>query len=163
MRELTEQCISDLLRRAEEMLEYSYSPYTRFRVGAALLAANGEIYTGCNIENAALAGGSCAERTALCKAVSEGVRSFEAIAVVGGNNGVLSGICAPCGVCRQVLREFCDPETFRVILGEGNGLYQVVLLKDLLPMRWPVPGSSFEGSAPHEFRAGTSEYRMKRA
>jgi cytidine deaminase len=134
MRELTEQCILELLRKAEEMMKYSYSPYTGFRVGAALLAANGEVYTGCNIENAALAGGSCAERTALCKAVSEGVCSFEAIAVVGGKNGVPNGICAPCGVCRQILREFCDPETFRVILSEGNGSYKVVFLKDLLPL-----------------------------
>jgi cytidine deaminase len=132
--EKIEDRLPELIEKSIDMRNYSYAPYSKFRVGAGLLAANGNLYGGCNIENAALAGGSCAERTALCKAVSEGVRSFEAIAVVGGNNGVLSGICAPCGVCRQVLREFCDPETFRVILGEGNGLYQVVLLKDLLPM-----------------------------
>ncbi|MDO5702260.1 MAG: cytidine deaminase, partial [Lachnospiraceae bacterium] len=114
MIELSEERIRELISRAEEMLHMSYSPYTHFHVGAALLASNGSIYTGCNVENAALAGGSCAERTAIVKAVSEGVRSFTAIAITGGRGGVPGGICAPCGVCRQVMREFCDPDTFRV-------------------------------------------------
>ena len=102
-------------------------------MGAALLAADGTIYTGCNIENAAYTPTNCAERTAFFKAVSEGVRDFRAICIVGGMNGVLSGYTAPCGVCRQVMMEFCDPETFQIILAAADGKYKIHRLKELLP------------------------------
>lgn len=126
--------IRNLIETATEQLKMSYAPYSRFRVGAALLAKNGKIYTGCNIENAAYTPSNCAERTAFFKAVSEGVRDFSAICVVGGADGVLSGYTPPCGVCRQVMMEFCDPEEFEIILAVSPEDYQVFRLKDLLPM-----------------------------
>lgn len=114
------------------MLEYSYVPYSRFHVGAALLANNGTIYTGCNIENAAYGPSNCAERTAVFKAVSEGVKEFEAIAVVGGTDGRIKDFCPPCGVCRQVLAEFCTRD-FKVILAKSIDEYKVFTLEQLLP------------------------------
>lgn len=124
-----------LMRTAIQAREYSYSPYSKFRVGAALLCADGSVYTGCNMENAAFTPGICAERTAIYKAVSEGKREFQAIAIVGGALGreALS-VTAPCGVCRQVMREFCDPESFRIILGTGEEDLHIYLLKELLPL-----------------------------
>ncbi len=122
-----------LVEKAREAMEYSYSPYSGCTVGAALLAANGEIYTGCNIENAAFSPTNCAERTAVFKAVSEGVTEFRAIAVAGGKNGVVEGEFPPCGVCRQVLMEFCEPKKFKVLLVSRDG-YREVTLADLLPM-----------------------------
>ena len=100
--ELSEMLIQSLIETAVKQLRFSYTPYSHFKVGAPLLAADGTIYTGCNIENAAYTPTNCAERTAFFKAVSEGVRDFRAICIVGGMNGVLSGYTAPCGVCRQV-------------------------------------------------------------
>ena len=119
---------------AFEAREKSYAPYSRFQVGAALLTADGLVYQGCNIENAAYTPTNCAERTAFFKAVSEGKRDFSAIAIVGGMKGteVLS-YCAPCGVCRQVMMEFCDPDTFRVILGTKDGVQVSQTLKEMLP------------------------------
>lgn len=114
-----------LLQAAIEAREKSYSPYSHYKVGAALLTAGGKIYTGCNIENAAYTPSNCAERTAIFKAVSDGEREFAAIAVVTSNRG------APCGVCRQVMREFAPDLT--VIIGDIKGDYQVVTLSDLLP------------------------------
>lgn len=114
-----------LLQVAIEAREKSYSPYSRYKVGAALLTATGKIYTGCNIENAAYTPSNCAERTAIFKAVSEGEREFAAIAVVTSNRG------APCGICRQVMREFAPNLT--VIIGDVKGDYYVVTLNDLLP------------------------------
>ena len=108
--------ISKLIETAMEQLKFSYTPYSNFKVGASLLTKNGQIYTGCNIENAAYTPTNCAERTAIFKAVSEGVREFDAICIVGGKAGILTEYTAPCGVCRQVMMEFCDPETFRIIL-----------------------------------------------
>lgn len=99
----------ELIRQAVEAMLKAYAPYSGFKVGAALLAKNGSVYQGCNIENAAYTPSNCAERTAFFKAVSEGVKEFEAICIVGGKDGVLSGFTAPCGVCRQVMTEFCDP------------------------------------------------------
>ncbi|NBH72786.1 cytidine deaminase [Clostridiaceae bacterium] len=124
----------DLVRLAIEAMPYAYAPYSRFRVGAALLCADGKVYQGCNIENAAYTPGNCAERTAFFKAVSEGQREFEAICIVGGQDGVLSGYTAPCGVCRQVMMEFCCPETFRVILAKDEKHWQEYSLQELLPM-----------------------------
>lgn len=128
-REQTEQ----LIRTAIEQLDFSYTPYSGFKVGAALLSEDGRIYTGCNIENAAYTPTNCAERTAFFKAVSEGVREFQAICIVGGKDGRLTEYAAPCGVCRQVMMEFCDPETFQIILATGTEQYEIFTLKQLLP------------------------------
>lgn len=130
--ELKEETIKDLITKAIKMLEYSYIPYSHFHVGAALLANNGTIYTGCNIENAAYGPSNCAERTAVFKAVSEGVKEFEAIAVVGGPDGKIKDFCPPCGVCRQVLAEFCTRD-FKVILAKSIDEYKVFTLEQLLP------------------------------
>lgn len=127
----------ELIKTANEMTKRSYVPYSHFHVGAALLDSNGKVWTGCNIENAAYGPSNCAERTAVFKAVSEGARSFEAIAIVGGpedENGKvqIQDFCPPCGVCRQVLSEFCDRE-FKIILANGNGEQKVFTLAELLP------------------------------
>ena len=126
--------IEKLIDTAIRQLKFSYSPYSGFKVGAALLAKDGEIYTGCNIENASYTPTNCAERTAFFKAVSEGIREFQAICIVGGQNGVLTEYAAPCGVCRQVMMEFCDPETFQIILAIDKEKYDVFTLKELLPL-----------------------------
>ena len=126
--------IKELIGIAIQQLKFSYTPYSHFKVGAALLAENGTIYTGCNIENAAYTPCNCAERTAFFKAISEGVHNFQAICVVGGKNGELTEYAAPCGVCRQVMMEFCDPETFEIILAVAPEHYQVFRLKELMPM-----------------------------
>lgn len=123
-----------LIPLAIEAMGRAYAPYSGFRVGAALLASDGMVYQGCNIENAAYTPTNCAERTAFFKAVSEGQRTFDAICIVGGKDGVLTDYTAPCGVCRQVMMEFCNPETFRVILAKSESDYRTFLLKDLLPM-----------------------------
>lgn len=153
-----------LMETAIKAREYSYSPYSNFRVGAALLCADGSVYTGCNMENAAYTPGICAERTAIYKAVSEGKKEFLAIAIVGGPAGTLKSgeagkedvpgdkagpeetgkdgalvsgaleFTAPCGVCRQVMREFCDPDSFRIILGTGEEDLHSYLLRELLPL-----------------------------
>lgn len=112
----------------------AYAPYSGFQVGAALLANSGKIYRGCNVENAAYGPSNCAERTAFFKAVSEGERQFRAIAIVGGAHDGPLKLCPPCGVCRQVMSEFCDPDTFRIILGAGENDYRIYLLKELLPL-----------------------------
>ena len=108
--------VEKLIDTAIEQLKFSYTPYSNFKVGAALLTKSGKIYTGCNIENASYTPTNCAERTAFFKAVSEGVRDFQAICIVGGKNGKLTEYTAPCGVCRQVMMEFCNPKTFRSFL-----------------------------------------------
>ena len=126
--------IEEMIDLAIEQLQYSYVPYSHFHVGAALLTKNGLYYTGCNIENAAYTPTNCAERTAFFKAISEGVREFDAICIVGGKDGVLTEYAAPCGVCRQVMMEFCDPETFRIILAIDKEHYDIYTLKDLLPL-----------------------------
>ncbi len=126
-----------LLTLAHEAAKGAYVPYSGFSVGAALLTKNGEIYTGCNIENAAYSPTNCAERTAFFKAVSEGIREFDAIAIVGGKkedvaSGNITELCPPCGVCRQVMMEFCDPDTFRIILGSPDAP-ETHTLRELLP------------------------------
>lgn len=108
----------ELFSMAVKAAENSYSPYSGFRVGAALLTADGRIFTGCNIENASFSLTNCAERTAVFKAVSEGVRDFKAIAVAGSSSGDFSKRCVPCGACLQVLREFCGDD-FVIILSDG--------------------------------------------
>ena len=116
------------------------TPYSHFDVGAALLTKDRKIYTGCNIENAGYTPSNCAERTAFFKAVSEGVREFEAICVAGGMNGEPAEYTAPCGVCRQVMMEFCDPKTFQIILVKNREEYKIMTLEELLPMGFG-PGS----------------------
>ena len=121
-----------LLSMAKEAMMRAYAPYSGFFVGAALLTKSGKVYTGCNIENGAFSPTNCAERTAFFKAVSEGERDFAAIAVVGGKGGEITGLCSPCGVCRQVMQEFCGPD-FLIYMGKENDGYEAIALKDLLP------------------------------
>ena len=121
----------ELLQCAVEARKMSYSPYSGFRVGAALLGKSGKIYTGCNIENAGYSPTNCAERTALFKAVSEGEQEFVSIAIVGGKGEEIADFCAPCGVCRQTLAEFCSGD-FRVVLGTPDKP-QVFAFRELLP------------------------------
>ena len=121
-----------LVSMAKEAMTHAYAPYSGYQVGAALLCADGSVYCGCNIENAAFTPTNCAERTAFFKAVYDGHRDFTAIAVCGGKNGVLSGIAAPCGVCRQVMREFCRDD-FLIYLVGADGYYETRTLAQLLP------------------------------
>lgn len=123
-----------LIREALEARRYSYCKYSNFAVGAALLCKNGRIYRGCNVENAAYGPTNCAERTAFFKAVSEGNREFEAIAVVGAPFGdEIDDFAYPCGVCRQVMREFCKSDEFKVIVAKSEVDYKAFLLQELLP------------------------------
>ncbi|MCR4925909.1 MAG: cytidine deaminase [Clostridiales bacterium] len=124
--------VLELIEQAKEAAKYSYSPYSSFTVGAALLAKSGEVYLGCNIENAAFSPSCCAERTAFFKAVSEGEREFEAIAIVGGKDGNFEIPCPPCGVCRQVMSEFCSFD-FKIYLGTDTDEYAQYSLGELLP------------------------------
>ena len=125
---------AELIQEAKKARERSYSPYSNYKVGAALLTKSGKIYHGCNIENAAYTPTNCAERTAFFKAVYDGEREFEKIAVVGAlADGDPDVTCAPCGVCRQVMMEFCNPETFTIVLANGKDAQLEVLLKDLFP------------------------------
>ncbi len=121
----------ELLLKAVEARAFAYAPYSNHKVGAALVGKSGRIYTGCNVENAAYTPTSCAERTAVFKAVSEGEREFAAIAVVGGIGESLSELCAPCGVCRQVLAEFCGKD-LRIVMGTPDNV-KVITLGELLP------------------------------
>lgn len=124
----------ELVKLALEAREHAYTPYSHWAVGAALLTKDGTIYQGCNIENAAYTPCNCAERTAFFKAIYDGEREFEAISVVGGPEGQAApDVCAPCGVCRQVMREFCDLDDFRVVLGTSAGVARVMSLRELLP------------------------------
>ena len=123
----------DLILAAIAARENAYTPYSRFRVGAALLTQSGKVYTGCNVENAAYTPTNCAERTAFFKAVSEGERKFSAIAIVAAPEGAPLRKTAPCGVCRQVMMEFCNPETFRVIMAVSPEEYTVSTLGQLMP------------------------------
>ena len=132
--EIKEDINEVLVKAAIDAIKYAYVPYSNFKVGAAILAENGKIYTGCNIENASYSPTNCAERTAIFKAVSEGVTKFKKIAVVGGPNGNLENYCPPCGVCRQVISEFAD-EDFELILGTSENTYAVYnFFQEVLPL-----------------------------
>ena len=131
--EMDRKIAEKMVELAIGQLAYSYAPYSGFKVGAALLAENGKFYTGCNIENAAYTPTNCAERTAFFKAVSEGERAFCAICIVGGKDGVLTGYTAPCGVCRQVMMEFCNPKSFRIITAISEEEYLERTLEEILP------------------------------
>lgn len=122
-----------LVALAKDAMRGAYAPYSGYTVGAALLCADGAVYTGCNIENASLTPTVCAERVAIFKAVSDGRRDFSAIAVVGGRQGSIAGFFPPCGVCRQVLREFCCQDTFLVHLGGVGDEIRTLRLGELFP------------------------------
>ena len=122
-----------LIELAREAMGHSYSPYSGFRVGAALLCSDGSVYQGCNIENSAYGPTVCAERTAFFKAVYDGHRDFAAIAICGGKNGKIDGVCPPCGVCRQVMAEFCGKD-FKVYLPDAEGNFEIHTLEALLPL-----------------------------
>lgn len=125
-----------LVRQAYEAQKYAYAPYSNWVVGAALLTASGKVYEGCNVESSTFSPSNCAERTAIFKAVSEGERDFVAIAVVGNDKNTPIGkgdYCPPCGVCRQVMAEFCKDD-FQIVIARDYDDYKVVTLADLLPM-----------------------------
>ena len=126
--------IKNLIREAILAMEHAYTPYSDFKVGSALLTINQKIYSGCNIENASFTPTNCAERTAFFKAISEGEKNFAAIAIVGGKDGLITDYCPPCGVCRQVMREFVDSRKFLVIVAKSEEDYLVYFLEELLPM-----------------------------
>lgn len=126
---------SELILEAKKAREHAYAPYSKHSVGAALVTKSGKIYHGCNIENAAYGPTNCAERTAFFRAIYEGEREFTKIAVVGGMEGTDGAeTCAPCGICRQVMMEFCNPETFKIILANGKEEPLEYTLKEMLPL-----------------------------
>ena len=130
---MTHPTDAQLVQQAIEARTHAYAPYSRFTVGAALLTKDGKVYCGANIENAAFGPTNCAERTAFFKAVSEGERSLRRIAIVAGPEGEKLIHTAPCGVCRQVMMEFCDPDAFRILLATGPDDYRTYTLRQLLP------------------------------
>ena len=126
--------VRDLISRAIEARDMAYCPYSEYAVGAALLTKEGKTYLGCNIENAAYGPSNCAERTAIFKAVSEGERSFKAIAITGSPKGrKIDQFAFPCGVCRQVMMEFCNPDLFEIIVAKSVDDYSIHTLKELFP------------------------------
>ena len=129
---LEKEVIRTLCQKAVDMRSESYAPYSDFLVGSAILTKDGKVFTGCNIENSAFGPSICAERTAISKAVSEGYRDFAAIAIAGGKRDGELQYCAPCGVCRQVMREFCEP-SFKIYLAKSAGDYKEFTLGELLP------------------------------
>lgn len=123
----------DLVKIAFEAMEKAYSPYSHCKVGAALLTRDGKVYTGCNVENASYGATNCAERTAFFKAISEGEREFSKIAIVGGVEGVVTNMFMPCGVCRQVMDEFCDRD-FEVLVAKDRENFEIFTISQLLPL-----------------------------
>lgn len=117
----------ELYLKAKEMLPRSYAPFSKFRVGAALLAKTGEVFTGCNVENSSLGATICAERTAFVKAISEGSLEFDAIAIVCNE-----GEAWPCGICRQFMKEFCEDD-FKIITGNDEDSLKVYTMAEILP------------------------------
>lgn len=131
---IEKEIIEQLIDAAIHARKKSYSPYSNYQVGAALLTEDGNIYTGCNVENAAYSPTNCAERTAFFKAVSDGKQKFSAISIIGGTKGKeVTEYAYPCGVCRQVMMEFCNPQTFQIIVAKSLSEYEVRTLDELLP------------------------------
>lgn len=130
---LPPKMIENLITTALKMRKRAYCPYSGYSVGAALLTKSGKIYGGCNIENAAYPDTVCGERTAIFKAISEGECAFVAIAVAGGRSETPEGYSVPCGSCRQVMNEFCDPDDFTIVVAKSTEEYKVFTLRDLLP------------------------------
>ena len=137
MKKLTEKRKKELAQTALGMRKFAYVPYSHHAVGAALLASDGRVFTGCNVENSAYGPTICAERTAFVKAVSEGAREFTAIAIAGGFEDVPEKYCAPCGTCRQVMSEFCG-ESFAVILVKAPEDRMEYTLGELLPLGFKI-------------------------
>ena len=125
--------VKSLVSKAIKMTKAAYAPYSHFHVGAAVLASSGKVYAGANIENASYGATVCAERNAIAQAVLAGERKLVAIAIAGGKNGVIGDYCAPCGICRQVMREFADPKVFKIYLAKSANDYKTYTLEDLLP------------------------------
>ena len=124
----------ELIIEAKKAREFAYAPYSHFKVGAALIGKSGKLYHGCNVENSSFSPTNCAERTAFFKAVSEGELEFTKIAIVGGLEGTdADDMCAPCGVCRQVMSEFCDADEFKIILADGKDKWVELRLKEMFP------------------------------
>lgn len=134
MTDINTDTIKNMINLAIEQIKYSYAPYSDFKVGAVLMSKTGKLYTGCNIENAAYTPTNCAERTAFFKAISQGEREFMGICIVGGKGGKIEEMTAPCGVCRQVMMEFCNPESFEIILAVNEKNYKIFKLKEILPL-----------------------------
>lgn len=125
---------AELIKLAIEARQKAYAPYSHWKVGAALLTKDGKVYKGCNIENGGFSATNCAERTAIFKAVSEGEYDFEKIAIVGGDEKLgLLDVCTPCGVCRQVMAEFCHPDEFKVICAKDENTYDEYTLREMIP------------------------------
>ena len=130
---MTENDLKTLIEKALDMRNFSYAPYSKFKVGAALQSSDGRIFGGCNVENSSYGAANCAERTAFFKAVSEGVKDFKRIVITGGLEGEPLQYASPCGICRQVMREFCKPGTFEIILARSTEDYKIYTLAQLLP------------------------------
>lgn len=126
--------VEQAIEKAIDTLQYCYVPYSKFHVAAVLVAADGTCYTGVNVENASYPATNCAERTAFFKAVSEGVKDFSYIVIAGGMEGNVTTYCSPCGICRQVMREFCDPATFKIIIAKSTTDYKEYTLEEILPL-----------------------------
>lgn len=126
--------VEKMIEEAIRARSFSYSPYSHFQVGACLQGKDGKLYIGCNIENASFSVTNCAERTAFFQAISQGSKEFRRIVIVGGKEDKELELCPPCGVCRQVMLEFCDPEEFEIILAVSKKEYQIYTLKKLLPL-----------------------------
>lgn len=125
--------IQKLIREAIKIRENAYAPYSNFQVGACVLGGSGKCYPGCNIENSSYGATICAERTAISQAIAHGETSIQKIAIVGGPRGGSLECCPPCGICRQVMREFSDPKTFEIVLATSEEAYEIRTLEQLLP------------------------------
>ena len=137
MKKLSKKTIKELSKTALDMRKMAYAPFSGHAVGAALLAKDGRVFTGCNVENSAYSPTICAERTAFVKAVSEGAREFTAIAIAGGFGEVPETYCAPCGVCRQVMVEFCDKD-FQIILAKTPEDFRIYTLEEIMPLGFKI-------------------------
>lgn len=130
---ISDDIVRELIEKAVDAREKAYAPYSKFLVGSAALGSDGNIYTGCNIENVSYSATNCAERTAIFNGISDGCLSFEAVAIVGARKDEKPGFCYPCGVCRQVLAEFSDVEKLKIIIAKNKSEYKITTLGELMP------------------------------